>query len=627
MKENIKWLDDPKVFEVGVLKPHSDHKWYLNTHEEQLEVSSFEQNLNGRWLFNFSETPNTRPESFYKMTFDDSSFNLISVPSHIELSGYGKVQYINTMYPWDGTVFRRPEHVLDNLDTEKFSTGSDNTVGSYLKYFELKDSLKNKDIIIKFDGVEAAFFIWLNGKFIGYSEDSFTPTEFDLTEYLITGRNKLAVQVFKRSTASFLEDQDFFRFSGIFRNVTLLGKPKIHIEDLMIKPTLDTNLSKGNLSIDLRFSQFTQSGTVELNVYDPLGESIISKHQSITELSFENILVKNPLIWDNHNPNLYKIEVLVYDEIGQLLEVIPYKFGFRTVEIKEGVIYLNHKRLILNGVNRHEWSSESGRAITLSNMKTDVEIMKKNFINSVRTAHYPNQVPWYYLCDESGIYVMAEVNLESHGTWQKMGVFEPSYNVPGSLVEWEGATLSRAANLYELLKNHTSILFWSLGNESYIGENIVKMNTYFKEKDTTRLVHYEGVYVEREKYEDLVSDVESRMYATPDEVREYLDTNPKKPYILCEYMHNMGNSMGGLNSYMDLLDEYNNYHGGFIWDYIDQALLIKDIATNKRVLRYGGDFDDRPSDYEFSGNGIIFADRTEKPALQEVSYFYEKYSK
>ena len=250
-----------------------------------------------------------------------------------------------------------------------------------------------------------------------------------------------------------------------------------------------------------------------------------------------------------------------------------------------------------------------------------MQIFKANNINAVRTCHYPDQIPWYDLCDENGIYMMSETNLESHGSWQKLGGTEPSWNVPGSVSQWKEAVLDRARSNFETFKNHVSILFWSLGNESYAGDDIEAMNAYFKGKKDGRLVHYEGV-VQNRAYEDTISDVESRMYATPDEVREYLENNPKKPFILCEYMHDMGNSLGGMDSYIKLLDDFEMYQGGFIWDYIDQAILITDEVTGRKVLRYGGDFDDRPADYEFSGNGIVFADRTEKPAMQEVRYYY-----
>ena len=286
---------------------------------------------------------------------------------------------------------------------------------------------------------------------------------------------------------------------------------------------------------------------------------------------------------------------------------------------------MNGKRLIINGVNRHEWSAQNGRCISASEQQWDMECIKRNHMNAVRTCHYPDRTDWYYLCDKEGIYVMAETNLETHGSWQKWGKVDPSWNVPGSIKAWEAVVLDRARTNFEVLKNHTSILFWSLGNESYAGEGLKKMNQFFKETDPSRLVHNEGVFHNR-TYEDCISDIESRMYATPEQIVTYLEQNPKKPFILCEYMHDMGNSLGGMKSYIQLLDRYEMYQGGFIWDFIDQALWVVDEVTGEKVLRYGGDFDDRPSDYEFSANGIVFADRTEKPAMQEVSYYYGKYN-
>ncbi|MDE6203618.1 MAG: beta-galactosidase, partial [Lachnospiraceae bacterium] len=321
---------------------------------------------------------------------------------------------------------------------------------------------------------------------------------------------------------------------------------------------------------------------------------------------------------------LYRLLIKIYDEEGFLTEAVPYDIGFRKIEIKDKVIYLNGRRLVINGVNRHEWSAEGGRCISLEEMNQDMEIFLKNNINAVRTCHYPDQIPWYYLCDEKGIYMMAETNLETHGSWQKLGQVEPSWNVPGSLPKWREAVLDRAVSNFEMFKNHVSVVFWSLGNESYAGDVLEDMNRYYKEKKDGRLVHYEGVFQNRD-YESTISDVESRMYASPEEIRVYLDNQPPKPFILCEYMHDMGNSLGGMGSYIKLLDEYEMYQGGFIWDFIDQALWAEDEMTGQKALRYGGDYDDRPSDYEFSGNGIVFADRQEKPAMQEVKYYYGLY--
>ena len=334
--------------------------------------------------------------------------------------------------------------------------------------------------------------------------------------------------------------------------------------------------------------------------------------------------IKDIKKWDNHTPYLYKAYIELLKADGEIIEVVPYRIGFRRIEIKNKVMLLNGERLIINGVNRHEWNPKTGRCIGLEDMVSDINCMTRNNINAVRTCHYPDQIPWYYMCDDAGIYVMAETNLESHGSWQKLGAVEPSVNIPGSISQWREVVVDRARTNYETFKNHTSILFWSLGNESYAGDDIKAMNTYFKERQDGRLVHYEGSFYTRQ-YEDTISDVESRMYAKPYEIREYLSNHPKKPYLLCEYMHDMGNSLGGFDSYIKLIDEFEMYQGGFIWDFIDQAILVKDHVTGKEVLRYGGDFDDRPSDYEFSGNGIVFADRKEKPAMQEVRYYYGLY--
>ena len=632
MNADMKWLDNPEVFKVNQLEPHSDHCYYLDYSDMKKEKNPLLQSLNGQWEFAYSKNVMERPVDFYKETFDASGFDKIMVPGHIELAGYDKIRYINTMYPWEGKEYHRGAYSMEATGAEEgmFSEAQYNPVGSYIKYFDLDKNMCGKRIHICFEGVEEAMYLWLNGQFIGYAEDSFTPSEFDLTPYIKEKGNVLAVQVHKMSTAAFLEDQDFFRFFGIFRNVTLKAIPDVHLEDVWFKPVLNQDNESGSVSVSMKVSA-TDSQNVTAGFILKDREENILVEKSL-QLNKENnhlegticVDLESVKLWDNHNPYLYHAYVELKAEDGSLAEVIPYDIGFRRIEIIDKVVYLNGKRLVITGVNRHEWNARTGRCIGIEDMKADISCILRNNINSVRTCHYPDQIPWYYMCDNAGIYVMAETNLESHGSFQKLGAIEPSCNVPGSIPQWRDAVLERAKNNFETFKNHTSILFWSLGNESYAGDDIEAMNVYFAEKKDGRLVHYESSYYNR-AYEDTISDFETRMYAKPEDVEEYLNNSPKKPYILCEFMHDMGNSMGGLGSYMKLIDKYDMYHGGFIWDFIDQAIMVKDSVTGKDVLRYGGDFDDKPADYEFSANGIVFADRKEKPAMQEVRYYYGLY--
>ena len=632
MNADMKWLDNPEVFKVNQLEPHSDHCYYLDYSDMKKEKNPLLQSLNGQWEFAYSKNVMERPVDFYKETFDASGFDKIMVPGHIELAGYDKIRYINTMYPWEGKEYHRGAYSMEATGAEEgmFSEAQYNPVGSYIKYFDLDKNMCGKRIHICFEGVEEAMYLWLNGQFIGYAEDSFTPSEFDLTPYIKEKGNVLAVQVHKMSTAAFLEDQDFFRFFGIFRNVTLKAIPDVHLEDVWFKPVLNQDNESGSVSVSMKVSAPDSQNVTAGFILKDREENILVEKS--LQLNKENdhlegticVDLESVRLWDNHNPYLYHAYVELKAEDGSLAEVIPYDIGFRRIEIIDKVIYLNGKRLVITGVNRHEWNARTGRCIGIEDMKADISCMLRNNINSVRTCHYPDQIPWYYMCDDAGIYVMAETNLESHGSFQKLGAIEPSCNVPGSIPQWRDAVLERAKNNFETFKNHTSILFWSLGNESYAGDDIEAMNVYFAEKKDGRLVHYESSYYNR-AYEDTISDFETRMYAKPEDVEEYLNNSPKKPYILCEFMHDMGNSMGGLGSYMKLIDKYDMYHGGFIWDFIDQAIMVKDSVTGKDVLRYGGDFDDKPSDYEFSANGIVFADRKEKPAMQEVRYYYGLY--
>ena len=605
----LTWLEDPEVFAVNKKEAHSDHVYYENTEEMVLGADMpLRQSLNGTWYFSYAKNPTVRVKDFYKKDFDCRMFDSIEVPGHIQTQGYDRCQYINTMYPWDGTEYLRPPMVSKEY----------NPVGSYVKYFVLEKNLQDKPVFVSFQGVETAFYVWLNGVFIGYSEDSFTPAEFELTPYLQDGENKLAVEVYKRSSASWLEDQDFWRFSGIFRDVYLYAVPKTHIEDLSVKSTLDNSYKNGKLYLKLKISGHTDCAVkaVLLNAEEKIVFEKNIKGNSICEISGE---VENVHAWSAEDPYLYQLYLYVEDQKGNLIEAVPELVGFRTFEMIDKVMHINGKRIVFKGVNRHEFNVRRGRSIKKEDMLWDIEFMKQHNINAVRTSHYPNESLWYRLCDIYGIYLIDETNLESHGSWQKMGECEPSWNVPGSRPEWKEAVLDRAKSMFERDKNHPSILIWSCGNESYAGTCIEAMSDYFHEKDDTRLVHYEGVFWNREF--DHISDMESRMYAKPAEIEAFLSNDPKKPYISCEYMHAMGNSCGGMKLYTDLESKYELYQGGFIWDYIDQSMLRKN-EQGEEVFAYGGDYDDRATDYEFCTNGIVYADRKISPKAQEVKQLY-----
>ena len=590
MKPTLEWLANPEIYEVNREKAHSDHTYTTKD-------GNLRQSLNGTWKFNYTEHPDSRPADFYKTDFDVTSFDDIIVPGHIQLQGYDKPQYVNTQYPWEGHEQLVPPQIPKKR----------NPVESYVKFFDVDKELLGKETFISFQGVETAIYVWLNGEFVGYSEDSFTPSEFNITPYLKEKNNKLAVEVYRYSTASWLEDQDFWRFSGIFRDVYLYAVPEIHVRDMKVIADYDYENGNGILATELDIIGDSDY-EIKLTLTDKNGIKVYEGNTANVSASIPDIMP-----WSAEQPNLYTITAEISSD-SEIIETAETKIGFRTFELKDGIMCLNGKRIVFKGINRHEWNAEGGRVVTEDDMLWDIRFMKQNNINAVRTCHYPNNSLWYQLCDEYGIYLIAETNLESHGTWQKMGACEPSINVPASLPEWKEACLDRARSMYERDKNHASVLIWSCGNESYCGDDIAAMADYFHEVDSTRLVHYEGVVWNR-KY-DHITDMESRMYAKPCDVEEYLKQNTGKPYISCEYMHAMGNSLGGMKLYTDLEDKYEAYQGGFIWDYIDQS-LYKD-----GVLVYGGDFDDRASDYGFCTNGIVYADRTYSPKVSEAKRLY-----
>ncbi|MBX4261134.1 DUF4981 domain-containing protein [Clostridium estertheticum] len=607
---SLDWLSDTSVFAVNRIEAHSDHKYYLTKEEESSGKMDLRQSLNGNWKFSFAVNPSSRIKDFYKPEFDCHCFKDIEVPAHIQLQGYDKPQYINTMYPWDGHSELLPPEVSREY----------NPVGSYVKYFDIDENIKGGPVYISFQGVENAFYLWLNGEFIGYSEDSFTPAEFDLTKLIKDGENKLAVEVYKRSTGSWLEDQDFWRFSGIFRDVYLYSVPETHIQDLFVKTSLDKSYKNAVLNLDLKIKGEINS-TIDLELMDKDGIVVVKDiGTSLAKIISLDLNVNDVELWSAENPYLYTLFAIIRGLDGKVVEVVSQKVGFRSFEMINKIMTINGKRIVFKGINRHEFNCRKGRAITKEDMLWDIKFLKQNNINAVRTSHYPNQTHWYELCDEYGIYLIDETNLETHGSWQKMGKIKPDWVIPGSKKQWLDIVLDRAMSMLERDKNHPSILIWSCGNESFGGENIYKMSKYFREKDPSRLVHYEGIFWDRTFKE--TSDMESRMYAKVFEIEEYLNNDPEKPYISCEYMHAMGNSCGALHKYVELESKYQLYQGGFIWDYIDQFLIKKD-KFNQEVMAYGGDFGDRPTDYNFCGDGIVYADRKPSPKVSEVKKLYQ----
>ncbi|MCR5580338.1 MAG: DUF4981 domain-containing protein [Pseudobutyrivibrio sp.] len=607
---NYEIVKDPSIFQQNRLPAHSDHEYYHNESFVYGDKSSFKYSLNGTWKFEYAKTYESCDKSFYEDDRDCRGWDDIKVPAHIQTEGYDKIMYVNTQYPWDGH---------EDIEPGEIPT-LENPVGNYVKYFTVPEIMKDSKVFISFQGVESGFALWLNGHYVGYSEDSFTPSEFDLTEFIRPGENKLAVQVFKWTAGSWCEDQDFFRFSGIFREVYLYTIPATHIRDLRIQTFLDDDYKDATLVIDM---DVVGAGQVQMTLSDEDAD-IINKMALVEGLNHMEVHVREPKLWSAEHPFLFDLKLNVFGETGRLTEVIREKVGFRRFEMKDNMMHINGKRIVFKGVNRHEFSSATGRVLSEEDILKDIITIKKNNINAIRTSHYPNQTFFYRICDIIGIYVIDETNLETHGTWQTpiqiLKIKDESYAVPGDRKEYAENVVDRAKSMFERDKNHPSILIWSLGNESFGGSNLRRMQDKFHEWDSTRLVHYEGVFNDRRV--DL-SDMESTMYAKVKDIKAWLADHRQKPYINCEYMHAMGNSCGAMSKYTELAYEEPLFQGGFIWDYIDQAITKKD-CNGVEFEGYGGDFDDRPNDGSFSGDGICYSkDRDPSPKMQEVKYDYQ----
>lgn len=623
MSFEIKKIHDPKFFKENCMAAHSDHVAYADEKEAEERKSSFRLPLDGVWKFHYARNYAQTVSGFEAEDFDCKCWEDIRVPAHIQMEGYDIPQYVNIQYPWDGR-----EDVWRDAVPSEF-----NPVASYVKYFTLPEGFRKNGLYISFQGVESGFALWLNGHYVGYSEDSFTPSDFDLTPYVKEGENKLAVQVFKWTSSSWCEDQDFYRFSGIFRSVYLYTMPKVHVYDLKVQPVVDEAVLNADLLVTMQMrgegkARLTLTGSRNYSVLEEKEEQIIFSEElpvSDGEVHFEKE-VKKPDLWSAEIPNLYTLTIECFDQNGERSELVSQRIGFRRFEMKDGIMTLNGKRIVFKGVNRHEFSSKTGRAVTREEVLKDIVTMKQNNINAIRTCHYPDASIIYDLCDEYGLYMIAENNLESHGSWDAAmhGSVPKDTIVPGDNMDWEPMMLDRVNSCYQRDKNHPAVLIWSVGNESYGGKVIFDMSEKFRALDPYRLVHYEGIFNDR-RYE-ATSDMESQMYTSVENVKKFLAEHKEKPFIMCEYTHAMGNSCGAMHKYTDLTDTEPRYQGGFIWDYIDQSILKKD-RYGKDFQAYGGDFLERPTDYNFSGNGICYGgDRDPSPKMQEVKFNYKNIS-
>ena len=623
MSFEIKKIHDPKFFKENCMAAHSDHVAYADEKEAEERKSSFRLPLDGVWKFHYARNYAQTVSGFEAEDFDCKCWEDIRVPAHIQMEGYDIPQYVNIQYPWDGR-----EDVWRDAVPSEF-----NPVASYVKYFTLPEGFRKSGLYISFQGVESGFALWLNGHYVGYSEDSFTPSDFDLTPYVKEGENKLAVQVFKWTSSSWCEDQDFYRFSGIFRSVYLYTMPKVHVYDLKVQPVVDEAVLNADLLVTMQMrgegkARLTLTGSRNYSVLEEKEEQIIFSEElpvSEGEVHFEKE-VKKPDLWSAEIPNLYTLTIECFDQNGERSELVSQRIGFRRFEMKDGIMTLNGKRIVFKGVNRHEFSSKTGRAVTREEVLKDIVTMKQNNINAIRTCHYPDASIIYDLCDEYGLYMIAENNLESHGSWDAAmhGSVPKDTIVPGDNMDWEPMMLDRVNSCYQRDKNHPAVLIWSVGNESYGGKVIFDMSEKFRALDPYRLVHYEGIFNDR-RYE-ATSDMESQMYTSVENVKKFLAEHKEKPFIMCEYTHAMGNSCGAMHKYTDLTDTEPRYQGGFIWDYIDQSILKKD-RYGKDFQAYGGDFLERPTDYNFSGNGICYGgDRDPSPKMQEVKFNYQNIS-
>ncbi len=612
---DVEW-QNPQIVGINKEQPHATLLPYQNAEAAftgKREQSDYFQLLNGNWQFHWSVNPQKVPENFYQTDYDASGWDEIPVPSNWQMLGkYDQPHYTNIKHPFKAD----PPHVP--TDT--------NSVGSYRQMFDLMQSWQGKQIFLHFDGVQSAMYVWVNGQKVGYSQDSMTPAEFDITTYVKPGKNLLAVEVIRWSDGSYLEDQDFWRMSGIFRDVYLMATPKVHIRDYYFRTDLDDNYKDATARLNISLTNFGEENyqphTVAVFMLDAAGDTVLTDQlqtddsipvgqEMVMEVTYD---VPNPKKWSAEQPNLYQLTLVLSDAAGKVTESISSPVGFREVEIKGGQLLVNGVPVYLKGVNRHEIDPEHGRVVSEETMIRDITLMKQHNINAVRTSHYPNDPKWYALTDRYGLYLIDEANIESHQLWNE-GVYLTQQP------DWKQAFVARGVAMAERDKNHPSIIIWSLGNETGDGENISAMADTIRRLDPTRPIHYESRI---ENYGKMPSgfDIIANMYARTDQMIAFHEQDTTRPIILCEYAHAMGNSLGNLQDYWDVIESHKRMQGGFIWDWVDQGLK-KTTKNGTAYWAYGGDFNDYPNDGDFCINGMVFPDRTPQPELLEAKKVFQ----
>lgn len=608
----VEWQANPEITGVNRLPQHATFMPYASFEEAQKAeryASSRCKVLNGKWKFKLYKNYAYRPSDFAQVHYDTHNWDTVQVPGSWQMQGYDQSQYCNVRYPWEGH-----EDICPPAAPTKH-----NPVGCYVKRIHVGADLLQKRVVLCFEGVESAFHLYVNGQRVGYSESSFNRAEFDVTRYLQEGSNVIGVEVYRWCTGSWLECQDMWRLGGIFRDVYLYTTEREYIRDFVLKAQPDGEMKDGFVEVLVKTNGAYEGLSLDMSVLDAAGNTVALDCQYANEdhRTVLRAIVAGADLWSSEHPALYTL-VLTLKNNGAPIEYISTKFGFRKVEILDGVIRINDRRVVFKGANRHEFDCRTGRYITEEVMRDDLEKMKRANMNAVRTSHYPNCPRWMELCDEYGIYVIDENNMESHGTNRSTIIGCPQ--IPDSRPEWEKACMDRIQALYERDKNCTCVVCWSMGNESLGGETPKKMYRYLKNVDDTRFVHFE---CHGDPEEQSLSDVQSKMYAKPQECEEYaLTRRDGRPYLLCEYTHAMGNSCGSTDEYTTLWDKYPCLQGGFVWDWVDQSILTKD-DQGREYLAYGGDFGDEPNDGHFCGNGLLFGDRRITPKYYEIQKLYQ----